>query len=109
MRSAEERLERFVDGGHATDVQGKFLTSDVAALRNDRAPEAERGRLLQPEGGLTGEVRAVTGLDIRLKEAAALGFRRSVGPKSSVVAGEKFALGGRGVATVNEALEALLG
>src|SRR5256884_374853 len=61
------------------------------------------------EVGLTGEVRAVTGLDIRLKEAAALGFRRSVVPKSSVVAGEKFPLDVRGVATVNEALEALLG
>jgi len=44
-----------------------------------------------------------------LKEAAALGFRRSVVPKSSVVAGEKFPLDVRGVATVNEALEALLG
>src|SRR5213078_519325 len=61
------------------------------------------------EVGLTGEVRAVAGIDIRLKEAAALGFRRSVVPKSSVVADARFPLAVRGVATVNEALEALLG
>ncbi len=61
------------------------------------------------EVGLTGEVRAVTGLDIRLKEAAALGFRRCVVPKSGVGAGAKFPLEVRGVATVSGALEALLG
>ena len=61
------------------------------------------------EVGLTGEVRAVAGLELRLKEAAALGFRRAVVPKSGVPAGTKVPLEVRGVATVNEALDALLG
>src|SRR5947199_1223748 len=61
------------------------------------------------EGGLTGEVRAVAGLELRLKEAAALGFRRAVVPKNSVPAGGKSPLDVRGVATVNEAVDALLG
>jgi len=61
------------------------------------------------EVGLTGEVRAVAGLELRLKEAAALGFRRAVVPKNSVPAGGKSPLDVRGVATVNEAVDALLG
>ena len=61
------------------------------------------------EVGLTGEVRAVAGLELRLKEAAALGFRCSVVPKSAVRAGAKFPLVVRGVATVNDAVDALLG
>jgi len=61
------------------------------------------------EVGLTGEVRAVAGLELRLKEAAALGFRRAVVPKNSVPASGKSPLDVRGVATVNEAVDALLG
>ena len=61
------------------------------------------------EVGLTGEVRAVAGLELRLREAAALGFRRAIVPQSNVLEPPKVSLDVRGVATVGDALTALLG
>jgi DNA repair protein RadA/Sms len=61
------------------------------------------------EVGLTGEVRAVTGLPIRLREAAALGFQRAVVPASNLIDPPPLPLEVDGVATVAEALEGLLG
>ena len=60
------------------------------------------------EVGLTGEVRAVTGLESRLRAAAQLGFRSAVVPKSSGGEATAAPLKVRGVATVTEAVEALL-
>jgi DNA repair protein RadA/Sms len=60
------------------------------------------------EVGLTGEVRAVTGLPARLREAAQLGFREAVVPASNLTAGEAQPLEVHGVATVDEAIRALL-
>jgi DNA repair protein RadA/Sms len=60
------------------------------------------------EVGLTGEVRAVTGLDARLREAAALGFKRAVVPASNVADAPAVGLEADGVRTVHEALEALV-
>ena len=61
------------------------------------------------EVGLTGEVRAVTGLESRLREAAQLGFREAVVPASNLADGAKFPIEVHGVATVDQALGALLG
>jgi DNA repair protein RadA/Sms len=60
------------------------------------------------EVGLTGEVRAVAGLESRLRAAAQLGFREAVVPKSSAADVRAAPLRVRGVATVAEAVEALL-
>jgi DNA repair protein RadA/Sms len=60
------------------------------------------------EVGLTGEVRAVSGLEPRLRAAAQLGFRSAVVPKSNADEARSAPLAVRGVATVSEALEALL-
>src|SRR5436190_14730420 len=60
------------------------------------------------EVGLTGEVRAVAGLESRLRCAAQLGFRAAVVPKSGAAEMRSVPLSVRGVATVSEALEALL-
>jgi DNA repair protein RadA/Sms len=60
------------------------------------------------EVGLTGEVRAVTGLETRLREAAALGFRRAVVPKSALRDDVAFGLEVCAVATVAEAIQTLL-
>ena len=60
------------------------------------------------EVGLTGEVRAVAGLEARLRAAAQLGFRSAVVPKSGAAEMRSAPLSVRGVATVSEALEALL-
>jgi DNA repair protein RadA/Sms len=65
--------------------------------------------LVVGEVGLTGEVRAVAGLELRLREAAALGFRRAIVPQSNVLEPTKVSLDIRGVATVGDALTALLG
>ncbi|HKQ65078.1 MAG TPA: DNA repair protein RadA [Methylomirabilota bacterium] len=65
--------------------------------------------LVVGEVGLTGEVRAVAGLELRLREAAALGFRRAIVPRSNVLEPGKVSLEVRGVATVGDALTALLG
>jgi DNA repair protein RadA/Sms len=60
------------------------------------------------EVGLTGEVRGVTGLEPRLRAAAQLGFRAAVVPKGSLGDVKGLPLSVKGVATVGEALEALL-
>jgi DNA repair protein RadA/Sms len=64
--------------------------------------------LVLGEVGLTGEVRAVNGLEARLREAAQLGFREAVVPASNLGDGVKFPLEVHGVATVEEALGLLL-
>ncbi|OLC13366.1 MAG: DNA repair protein RadA [Candidatus Rokubacteria bacterium 13_1_40CM_69_27] len=61
------------------------------------------------EVGLTGEVRAVTGLMARLSEAAQLGFSEAVVPQSNLIDGPRLPLQAHGVATVQAALDALLG
>jgi DNA repair protein RadA/Sms len=60
------------------------------------------------EVGLTGEVRGVTGLEPRLRAAAQLGFRSAVVPKGTVAEAKGLPLTVKGVATVGEALAALL-
>jgi DNA repair protein RadA/Sms len=61
------------------------------------------------EVGLTGEVRAIGGLETRLREAAALGFAQAVVPRSSLVAGARYPLAATGVSTLEEALGLLVG
>lgn len=61
------------------------------------------------EVGLTGEVRAVSGLEVRLKEAAALGFKAAVVPQSNLAGRGSPALEAQGVGSVDEAVRVLLG
>ncbi|MBI3030997.1 MAG: DNA repair protein RadA [Candidatus Rokubacteria bacterium] len=61
------------------------------------------------EVGLAGEVRAVTGLDLRLREAAALGFAGAVVPRNNLSADTPLPLDARGVASIDEAIQTLLG
>ncbi|HXJ78508.1 MAG TPA: DNA repair protein RadA [Candidatus Methylomirabilis sp.] len=60
------------------------------------------------EVGLTGEVRAVTALPVRLKEAAALGFASAVVPRNNLGDHSAYPLDVRGVGSVEEAMKALL-
>ncbi|MBI2206710.1 MAG: DNA repair protein RadA [Candidatus Rokubacteria bacterium] len=60
------------------------------------------------EVGLTGEVRAVSGLEARLKEIAALGFRAALVPASSLAELRDPPVETTGVATVTDALRRLL-
>src|SRR5439155_635928 len=92
-----------------TNPSGFFLAEPPGAASSYLDRPVPGDVVVLGEVGLTGEVRAVAGLELRLKEAAALGFRRAVVPKNSVPAGGKSPLDVRGVATVNEAVDALLG
>jgi DNA repair protein RadA/Sms len=59
------------------------------------------------EVGLTGEVRAVSGVEARLRAAAQLGFRSAIVPRSNVEGA--LSLPATGVGSVSDALGALLG
>jgi DNA repair protein RadA/Sms len=61
------------------------------------------------EVGLTGEVRAVTGIGARLAEASQLGFKEAVVPRRNVKDLPALALEVHGVDTVHEALDVLVG
>lgn len=61
------------------------------------------------EVGLTGEVRAVAALLVRLKEAAALGFAAAVVPQNNLAGHSSYPLEVQGVGSVEEAVKVLLG
>jgi DNA repair protein RadA/Sms len=94
-------------GGRVTEPAADLgIVVAAASSYMDRAVPSDV--LVVGEVGLTGEVRAVAGLEMRLREAAALGFRRAIVPERNVPAA-KTLLDVRGVATVGDALSALLG
>ena len=95
-------------GGRVTEPAADLgIVVATASSYMDRAVPGDA--LVLGEVGLTGEVRAVSGVELRLREAAALGFRRAVVPRTNAGDGAKLPLEVRGVATVGEALDALLG
>jgi len=63
--------------------------------------------LILGEVGLTGEVRAVSGVEARLRAAAQLGFKSAIVPRGNVDGALPLPV--KGVASVSEALGALLG
>ena len=81
----------------------------VVAAASSHTDRPVRGEVVVlGEVCLTGEVRAVTGLEVRLKEAAALGFTEAVVPRSNLAERPKLPLAARGVATGHEALDLLV-
>ncbi|HYS16924.1 MAG TPA: DNA repair protein RadA [Candidatus Binatia bacterium] len=95
-------------GGRVTEPAADLgIVVAAASSYMDRAVPGDV--LVVGEVGLTGEVRAVAGLELRLREAAALGFRRAIVPRSNVLEPGKVSLDIHGVATVGDALAALLG
>jgi DNA repair protein RadA/Sms len=60
------------------------------------------------EVGLTGEVRAVNGIETRLREAAALGFRHAIVPASALTDLASHPLETTGVASAQDAIRLLL-
>lgn len=59
------------------------------------------------EVGLTGEVRAIQGVDVRLKEAEKMGFTRAVVPKASLKSKQTTKIDAQGVAHVEDLLKLL--
>jgi DNA repair protein RadA/Sms len=95
-------------GGRVTEPAADL--GIVVATASSYMDRAARGDVVvMGEVGLTGEVRAVTGVEARVKEAAALGFREAVVPQSNLADGTRLALPALGVATVHQAIDALLG
>ncbi len=98
-----------VAGGGRVTEPAADLGIVVAAASSYMDRPVPSDVLVVGEVGLTGEVRAVAGLELRLREAAALGFRRAIVPQSNILEPPKTSLDVRCVATVGDALTALLG
>ena len=60
--------------------------------------------LIMGEAGLTGEVRAVSGIDVRFNEAAKMGFKRVIVPKTNTKSKPPKGLEVMGVSSVEECL-----
>jgi DNA repair protein RadA/Sms len=86
----------------ATDLA---VAAAVASSWTDRAIDPKT--VIFGEIGLAGEIRAVAQADIRLREAAALGFARCVIPARNAERAAASGLGVIGVEDVHQALEAL--
>jgi len=82
---------------------GIVIAAASSYLERPVAPDV----LVLGEVGLTGEVRAVNGIDVRLRAAAQLGFKSAIVPRSNVEGALPLSV--KGVATVSDALAALLG
>jgi DNA repair protein RadA/Sms len=95
-------------GGLAADDPGLDLAVAIALASTFRDRPVAAGTVAIAEIGLLGELRAVTGLERRLREAARLGFTRALVPSGR---GSRPAMPGMdvvAVGTVREALDAAL-
>jgi DNA repair protein RadA/Sms len=68
-------------GGLTVEEPGIDLPLAVALASSLRDQPIAQGTVLAGEVGLTGELRTVSGLERRLREAARLGFRRAIVPR----------------------------
>ncbi len=96
-----------VAGGLRLDEPAADLALVLAVASSYRGRAIEPGTAVAGEVGLTGEVRLVNGLDLRIREAAKLGFAKCLVPATGLerlgVTGVELA----GVSTVEEALAAM--
>ncbi len=95
-----------VAGGLSVDEPALDLPIAIALASSLRDQTVRRGTVAVGEVGLLGELRSVTGLERRLREAARLGFVRAIVPvaASSVSPPEVTGLEVVGVATLGDAL-----
>jgi DNA repair protein RadA/Sms len=93
-----------VAGGLKVNEPAVDLGTIAAIASSFKMKPFDPHTLILGEVGLTGEVRAVTGIEIRMAEAAKMGFRRCVLPKSNTKAKPPKGLELTGVTTVEECL-----
>jgi DNA repair protein RadA/Sms len=103
-----------VAGGGRVTEPAADLGVIVAAASSFLGRPVRGDTVIMGEVGLAGEVRAVAGLAARLKEAAALGFTAAVVPQNNLAGnnltrGTTHPLDVQGVASVDDAVKALLG
>ena len=96
-----------VAGGGALPEPAGDLAVAAALVSSLRDRPLPPDTVVLGEVGLAGEVRAVSQIDQRLAEAAQLGFTRCVLPEGNRARASTASLGLRGVATVDEAMQAL--
>jgi len=100
-----------VVGGLAIDEPAVDLGVIAAVASSFREKPINAQTVVMGEVGLAGEVRAISQAEVRLKDAAKLGFTRCVLPQLNVDKLEKSAVPGKmalmGVRTVDEAMERL--
>jgi DNA repair protein RadA/Sms len=105
---SQDAFVNVAGGGRVSEPAADLgLTLAAASSYLDRPVAGDV--VIMGEVGLTGEVRAVTALGPRLKEAAALGFRSAVVPRNNRHGDEPHPLDVQGVGTVEEAVKMLLG
>ncbi|MGH7309305.1 MAG: DNA repair protein RadA [Candidatus Rokuibacteriota bacterium] len=105
---AQDVFVNVAGGGRVVEPAADLgIVLAAASSYLDRAVRSEV--VVVGEVGLTGEVRAVTGLETRLREAAALGFKEAVVPQTNLAEHPRLPLDVHGVATVQAALDAVLG
>jgi DNA repair protein RadA/Sms len=97
-----------VAGGGRVSEPAADLGIALAAASSYLDRPVQGDVVVMGEVGLTGEVRAVTALPVRLKEAASLGFASAVVPLNNLGDRSAYPLEVRGVGSVEEAMKALL-
>jgi DNA repair protein RadA/Sms len=97
-----------VAGGARVTEPAADLGLIIAAASSYTNQPVKPDTVVLGEVGLTGEVRAVSGFEVRLREAAALGFQTAIVPAKNLD-GVDAPLSVHGVATVEEAINLLLG
>ncbi len=98
-----------VTGGLKLDDPGTDLGVALAIASSYRSRPLLRRTLALGEISLSGELRRVSRLDARLREAAQLGFVRAGFPKAQAADAEGIAIERVPLGTVREAFDALLG
>jgi DNA repair protein RadA/Sms len=98
-----------VAGGGRVTEPAADLAIVVAAASSYMERPVRGAVVVAGEVGLTGEVRAVTGITARLAEAAQLGFTEAVVPRRNLADLPRLGLEVHGVGTVHDALDVLVG
>lgn len=98
-----------VAGGIKVDEPAVDLAVAIALASGYRNRSTASGIIVMGEVGLAGEVRAVAGAEVRIREAARMGFKTMILPKSNLKGLEQdFDIQLIGVETVAQALDAAL-
>lgn len=93
-------------GGMSVQEPAVDLALAVALASSVKNVPVPEGTAVAGEVGLAGEVRAITGADARLQEAARIGFKRFFMPRANVKSLEqKHKVEAIGVASLSEALD----
>ena len=82
-----------------------IISATVSSFRDKPLPE---GMVIFGEVGLSGEIRAISQTEMRLKEASRIGMKHAIIPKSNLERlKEKFNLKIKGVRSINELIESI--